>query len=322
MKKFYHIITLTIITAFGLASAEGGLVQLDGIAAEVGGKYLTRSDVIQEAREAAFSKGRTDFLSSPGLLKAFYSAALTNLVNRTLVLLEYEKGDAKIPEWYFNQRIERIIETSFGGDKSKLITALDARGLTYDNWRQRTIDDMVVATMRQQFIDSTIVLSPNEIEEKYKRDYADKKLSGHTSLSMIMLNGAEDMAKANALADEIVAKLEKGADFAELAKKHSQEQHAPQGGLWGYIEPEDELRTELAKAIVPMGIGKVVGPITVGSYIYILKKNDEREDLTMPFEVARDEIERELMKNKIDARYKKWIALLSTKWTVRIFPFQ
>lgn len=317
MKRSFGIFFAALsIAAISMAQSA---IQLDGIAAEVGGAQITIADVMTDAREMAYASGRTDVISNPNALKGLYSSSLSNLVNRQLVLCHYEQGQAKIPDWYFNQRIERIIDGSFDGDRSKMVAALESRGISFAQWRKRRIDDMIYSTMRQQFVDMNIKVRPSDIDRVYREKYADTKLSGHVKVSMIMLNGGDDLEAAKKTASELVEKLRGGDDFAAAARQYSRETHAKDGGSWGYIEPQDDLRKELADAIAKLGIGAVSDPVVLGEYIYILRKDDERSDLTVPKELVRDEIEEAIFREMSDKRFVEWLEFLATKYTVRIF---
>lgn len=317
MKKTLKIFFTTLSLA--TISMAQSAIQLDGIAAEVGGVQITIADVMTDAREMAYASGRTDVISNPNALKGLFSSSLSNLVNRQLVLCHYEQGQAKIPDWYFNQRIERIIDASFDGDRSKMVAALESRGISFAQWRQRRIDDMIYSTMRQQFVDANIKVRPSDIEKVYREKHANTKLPGHVKVSMIMLVGADNLEAAKKTAAELVTKLRDGDNFATAARKFSREPHAQDGGSWGYIEPKDDLRKELADAITKLGIGAISDPIVIGDYVYILKKDDERSDLTVPIELVRDEIEEEIFREISAKRFREWLDFLATKYTVRIF---
>lgn len=318
MKLFIPIFSVAILSGALCFSAEPQSLLLDGIAAEVGGTRITIADVMAEAREFAYSQGKVDITSDPAFLKDVYSRSLSNLVDRALIMHEYEKLPTKIPDWYLNQRIERIIESSFDGDRSKLVAALESRGTNFQEWKKRRTDDMVFMTMRQQFIESNVKVRPADVAAVYEEKYATQKLPGHVKVSMIMFEAVED-GKALETAKAEVARLRAGADFAVSAKKYSREKHASEGGSWGYIEPEDELRKELVDALKPLAIGGVSDPVVVGGYIYILRKDDERSDLSVPLDAVREKIEEDLLEAAGSERFAAWMKRLSEKYTVRIF---
>lgn len=320
--KLSHIPSTIAAALFCTAQClcESKPILVDHTVAEVGGRRITLSDAMAEVRDRLFEER---IVPSESAVAAFYPEAVSNLVARQLILLEYEQGDAKIPDWYFNQRIESIVENNFGGDKSRLVALLKERGISYPEWRRRRNEDAIVGTMRQQFVEQGVAARPSDIERVYRESYATNTLPGRIKVSMIALK-QDDAAPgaAEKLAAEILGKLASGGSFSALARLHSQENHAKDGGSWGYLEPADEFRKELAEAIEALPVGKVSEPVEAGGFIYLLKKDDERADLSVPLEIVRGEIEENLLKEAAEKRFAEWIKHLSNKHTVRIFPAQ
>lgn len=317
----FAAVALTALSAIPPAAAQENAVLIDRAVAEVGGRRITLSEVMGEVRERLFEERAEP---NEKTIPTYYAAALSNLVSRQLVLLEYEGADVKIPPWYFNQRVERIIENGFGGDKARLVAALSERGISFPEWRRRRDEDTIVGTMRQQFIAQNVKARPIDMERLYRERYATNSLPGRVKVSMIMLRDGEDDAEGAALAKarEILSSLSTGGSFAALARTHSLEGHAERGGSWGYIDPADELRPELADALATIRPGQVAGPVVVGDYVYLLRKDDERDDLSMPFDLVRDEIEETILEEAGEARFQAWVRHLATKHTVRIFDAQ
>lgn len=324
MKFFSKTWAATVLCTIAAAAANGAQapVVVDKSVAEVGGRRVTLSEVMAEIQEMLFDRREAPTEAS---VKALYPEAISNLVARQLILLEYEKSEVKIPEWYLNQRIERTIEGNFGGDKARLVALLNERGVTFPEWRRRRVEDTIVGTMRQQFVGRGIAASPAEMERVYRENYSTNTLPGHVKVSMIMLKtpGEGDDADAPSItAAELLGKLERGGSFEALARQYSLENHSKDGGSWGYVEPEDEFRPEIAAAIAELPVGGISGPVEVGGFTYILRKDDEREDLSVPFDVVRDEIEGDLLAQAAERRFAEWVRHLATKHTVRIYPAQ
>lgn len=319
MNKHFFSLFAMLMLACTIARAQNP-VQFDGVAAEVGGTQITIADVMSEAREIIFASKVADLSSE--VRRSVASAALTNLVNRQLILHHYEQGEGKIPDWYFNQRIEQLIDTAFKGDKQNLVRVLEERNLTFSVWRKRTIDDMICATMRSQFVEQNIKIRPIDIEARYQLNYANMKLDGPVQMSMIMLAVNNDPEKALSDAKILAESLRKKGNFAEIARKISLEKHASEGGSWGYIDPEEMLRKELADAIMPLGVGAISPPILVGEHVYLLRKDDERDSLDVPIEMVREQIEQELFREQSEIRYAEWLRDLAQKYTVRILSDQ
>ena len=320
MKFATNIFLFLALAAFHLAAAEPLVV--DAVAADVGGRRITVADVMDQARDSISAEGAISATALAERLPGAYAGALTNLIMRQLILIRYEQAKQKPPAWFFNRRVESIIEEHFGGDRSLLVSMLAQRGLSYEKWRKKIEEDTIVNLMRSQFVDQGIVVKPEDILAVYDRDYASRKLPGPVRAALILLRPEEGQSAEAAVSNAVVlAKdLQAGKDFAAAARRLSKDPHARDGGDWGYIDPAEEFRKELADALAALKPGEVSDPVVIGSdYIYILKKVDESKDLSIPFDSVRDEIEHNIRAEAGGERFDAWIESLRQVTTIRIY---
>lgn len=88
----------------------------------------------------------------------------------------------------------------------------------------------------------------------------------------------------------IKAKIEKGTDFAKLAKKYSDDKEtAPQGGDLGYVEA-GQLEGKLSEAAFSLDTGGVEGPIATEAGQYFIVVEDTQEPGIKEIGEVRDEI--------------------------------
>ena len=296
--------------------AEEKPLLLDGVAAEVGGVRITVADVMDEAKDMAFGMNKKFELSE------LYTSALTNLIDRQLILQKYEQAPQKLPEWYLKRRAEGIIAENFGGEKARLVKMLDSRGISYDTWLKKIEADTIIGTMRSQFVERDISIGPEQLREVYNRDYAGKKLEGPVRVAMILLEFDQGTTNALQAANHLASQIRSGKlDFATVARNVSKDPHAREGGDWGYINPDDELRADLAAAIRKLGKGEISAPIAIDpTRVYLIRKIDERKDLEIPYDYVRAKIENELHEKASEERFKKWVESLSREITIRVFP--
>lgn len=306
-----------------LSAQEAGQIVLDAVAADVGGVRITVADVMENVREEINNR-RLSGAEASAAAKTLFLPALSNLVDRQLILLKYEKIGRKLPSWYLNQRVEKIIEENFNGDRSRLVEMLSSRGISYAKWRKKIENDTLIMTMKQQFVNQKVVVKPEEVRSEYEKNYKTKKLPGPVRVSMIQLRTEGRTGEENAAeAAKLVAKLRAGGDFAAAASEFSVEPHAGNGGDWGYVDPGYEFRSEIADAIAKLKTGEVSDPVVIGdNLVYILKKTDERTDLTIPYDFISHDIEKELKTRYADARYRAWTESLAKEFTVRIYPLK
>ena len=310
----------TALRAAAATNAPAPLV-LDGLAAEVGGARITIAETMELARELAAAR-KQPAADAAGVLRALYAEAQEQLVARQLVLQAYAAQEQKLPAWAVERRVESVIDERFGGDRSRLISMLNQQGLGYDAWRKRLEEEMVIATMHQQFVDQHVAVAPAEIRAFYATNAAAFAVEGPVRAGLILLARQEGESAAAALgrAREVLGRLRAGQDFRAVARSVSTESHARQGGDWGYVDPAEVFRKELADALAGLKIGEVSEPLETETGIYLVTKFDERTDRVMPLEAAWPEIEAYLRRVQAEARRAAWIESLKSRTTVRCFP--
>jgi peptidyl-prolyl cis-trans isomerase C len=113
------------------------------------------------------------------------------------------------------------------------------------------------------------------------------------------------LVKTEAEAKSIIAELEKGADFAELAKKHSTDTAAGEGGDLGYFA-RDEMLPEFSEAAFATPAGKFTKtPVKTEFGWHVIKVEDHRVKQPPSFDEARAEIGKLLARDIIEANVKE-----------------
>jgi peptidyl-prolyl cis-trans isomerase D len=120
-------------------------------------------------------------------------------------------------------------------------------------------------------------------------------------------------------ATKIMAALKEGKSFAELARQYSKDSKASIGGSWGKVNPEDVFRKELAEALSKLPAGGVSPLIELGSYGYILRKDDQQDVRLLTFEEAQPYAESRLKMAKAEQLYKEWLTRLRKDAYIRRF---
>jgi peptidyl-prolyl cis-trans isomerase C len=96
-------------------------------------------------------------------------------------------------------------------------------------------------------------------------------------------------------AKEVLAKLNGGADFAELAKAESKDPGASDGGDLGYFVPEQMVK-EFADAAFALEKGAISRPVKTQFGWHIIKLEDRRNKPVPSFEQVKDQIETYLVR--------------------------
>ncbi len=122
------------------------------------------------------------------------------------------------------------------------------------------------------------------LQEKYEAYVADTSNASEERRARHILLKTEEEARA------AIARLEKGEDFAELAKELSTGPSGPNGGDLGYFSPEDMVApfSEAAFSLEPGSFGKSAVQTQFGWHV--IKVEDARPVAPLPFEQLEDQL--------------------------------
>ena len=113
------------------------------------------------------------------------------------------------------------------------------------------------------------------------------------------------LVATEAEAKSVIAELDKGADFAALAKKYSTDPGAKSGGDLGYFGHDDMVK-EFADAAFALSPGQYTKtPVKTEFGWRVIKVEDRRVGKPPSFEEAREELSRDLAHEIIDAKLKE-----------------
>lgn len=214
--------------------------------------------------------------------------------------------------------------------EEQLGAALAQQGLTMERYRAQIKEELERAQLINREIRGKVSVSPEEIERYRKAqgeedsDHADEQVS----ISDIVLRIPPDASPAQveaieARADTIYAELENGADFAEVAKKESEDGAAASGGKLGTFK-KGEMREELEEAVADLEPGEYSRPIKSADAIHIVRL-DERlgagSEGPPLSDSAREEIKEKLYSQALEERYARWLKEdLRQKHSVEMVP--
>ena len=286
--------TLAAWAVAAFAAAPLLAVEIDGVAATVGGETILKSEVRSEMRRSGLSPDR-------------FNETLNALVERKLVIRAAAQAKMTIQDWVVDNRVREIVETAFGGDRNRLSAALAKEKIPYAEWRDRVKDDLVAAAMRWNIVEKNVSASPGEMREEYEKHPEKYSKGGKTTVAVILLK-PEDAAK-RAEIDEAL----KTTDFGEIAKKYSADSKAKDGGVWKDIDPKEVFQEKIADEIAKMPVNTLSNWLDVDGWSFLLKKTAESETRPMPFAEAYDKIEAEVKKANAKKLYDAWIERLKSE---------
>jgi parvulin-like peptidyl-prolyl isomerase len=243
---------------------------------------------------------------------------LNKLVTMELILHEFKTAGYNLPESLIDDAVQDEIHSRFG-DRTTATKTLQARGITYEKFRQQIREQFIVSAMRQKFISGEFIMSPHKVEMYYQAHQNQFKVEDQVKLRMILLNNPieTNAPQTRKLAEEILAKLKEGATFDEMARIYSQDSQRNQGGDRGWVE-RSVLRKELADAAFALKPGERT-IVQVPEACYVLTVEEARPAHCQPLSEVREQIEKELTLSEQKRLEKQWVDRLRKKTFVKSF---
>jgi parvulin-like peptidyl-prolyl isomerase len=295
---------------------------VDGIDAVVHDSIITFQEV-NDAGDRIVQQLHDEYAMQPSVLReklaTAYKETREELLERKLILHEYESAGYNIPESIIDEQFEDYIKGKYH-DRVSFTKTMQSEGITYEKARSDFRETFIVEQMRYKNISSAIIVSPHKVETYYVDHKDDFKEEDQVKLRMIVLTNAPeaDSTQTRKLAEEILGKIKGGASFAEMAGIYSQGSQARQGGEWDWVE-KSVLRKELADVAFSLKAGETSGVIETPDAFYIMLVEDKREARVKPLPEVRDQIEKILLGQERTRLQQAWIDKLKKKTFIREF---
>jgi parvulin-like peptidyl-prolyl isomerase len=243
---------------------------------------------------------------------------IEELVERKLILHEFVASGyvTNVLESFIDDQIKKNIQRDFYGDRARLIKTLQAEGLTYEMYRRQERENFIVNYMAYQNVEAPkkTLISPLKIEQFYKDHQDAFKVDDQVKLRMIVINQPADGSpgEAKRTADEILAKIDSGVPFVEMAEVYSSGSKRAEGGDRGWVD-RSFFKPELAQIAFSLKAGQHSGVIELPEACYIMLVEEVRPAHIKPLTEVRSDIERTLKTEERSRLRKQWIERLKNK---------
>jgi len=198
------------------------------------------------------------------------------IVDRVQLQLARETG-LRVEDSQLDQAMVRIAESN-RMDLAQLRNSLAQDGIAWVKFREDIRSEMTIVRLREREVDSRIVVSDGEIDNFLES--AGAMGNEEYNLAHILLRTPEQakpeqLARLQARAEDIVAQLRKGEDFAKLAAANSDAPDGLSGGLMGWRSRE-RLPSLFAEEVVKLKSGEISAVLRSPAGFHILKLLDRR----------------------------------------------
>lgn len=256
------LLLLTII--FGLVSLR--------VAAWVGGKVITRAELGQRMQVVQFIYDR-QFGQDPNYDAKFARKNQHDVLDQLaeeMVFLPEATGLATAAEMdqFASTSLEFIKAGYFQNDNNKLQQALTALHITEQDLRTYFSNNLLLTRLHTQQV-KDVTVTEAEIKSYYEENPASFNLPEMVKVSHIVVD-------SKAKAEELLAKLQAGADFATLAKTNSIDQEtAALGGSLRWFQ-KGEMQGAFEKAAFALEPGALSSIVQTTEGFHIIKMESKQ----------------------------------------------
>ena len=268
MKMFRQFLIATMLLCSSSAFAQISII------ATVNQQPITNYDVEQRALFLEFA---TNIEITDQNRDRIHEDALQLIIDDKLRLAEVKTlfPDA---EALVMPQVRDFMNQNFGTEGKSGSAALRDAGLDPMTVQQKYVSDIAWSNyISERFADKFTnieSLIDDEIERiKLNASKPQLKLS-----EVVLVPGqARSLEATQALAEEMVAAIRKGASFAEIARQYSIAGSASRGGNIGWVMTE-KLPRSFRDALASIENGDVTAPILLDGAVYLLRRGGERKN--------------------------------------------
>lgn len=254
----------------GLARAE--VQWLDRIAAIVDNDVVMESEVaarIADVRQQLLSRKAPS--PPPAILR---KQVLDRLILESIQLQLGTRMGVRIDDETLNSTLTNIAKQN-GATLREFIDQLAAEGVDYATFREQVRRDLVTNRVRQRRVGERVRVTDADVADFMKsadaRDmFGDSYRLAHILIAVPDTASTEEVRAASEKVNALLAEARAGADFGDLAVRHSDAANALEGGDLGWRNSA-QLPLLFAGAVGDMKPGDIYGPVRAANGFHLVK---------------------------------------------------
>ncbi|MGM0420836.1 MAG: peptidyl-prolyl cis-trans isomerase [Bacillota bacterium] len=310
MKKLSSLIlvgvlTLTIFTGTTAFAQE----ETENIAAVINGEeimmqqideYINVNDVLMTVFQANQEFGQLIVQSEAGqeLINEYRKMKFDEFLSYYLLQQEVEAQGIEMTEEdkdiFFQEHVDLILAQN-NMTEEQMVSILQQQGMeSMEEYKELFLEmneqELLIYALQQETI-GEIEISEEDMKEYYDNNLHRFEMESGIEVSHILLDSEEE-------AEEVIARLEAGEDFSELAQEVSVGPSAEAGGELGLVTEQTQFDPTFKEAAFALEEGEVSDVVSTEFGYHVIKVNEIRDAGVLEFEEVKEDIERILVERK------------------------
>jgi peptidyl-prolyl cis-trans isomerase SurA len=321
MKSVLSAVLLTLIAGAPIFAQR----KVDQIAARVNGDIILKSDIDRKLEEIrgslaqAVSTKQLTAEKAAEIMEETKTTVLRDLIDdRLLVQIAKEAGlNADLDVFKTMQELQA--EHKFA-TMDELERAIIKDYGDLEEFKESIRTRVLSQQVKQHEVYRRIVITNEEMRKYYDEHQKDFDKPAGVRLSEIAILAdkrfPDQVATQRKKAEEALAAIRKGDEFAEVAKKYSEVPSAERGGDMGFLP--GELNEDLQKVVAKLSKNQVSDIFEVSDGFEIIKVTDKHAGGILTFELAQSDIQNELMYKYAPPKEREFLTKLREEGFVEV----
>jgi hypothetical protein len=317
-------LTLIVLSLFAPVWAqEEGPTVLDEIVAKVNFEIITLTDLKQTLADRRFelTQGSNDLAQTEKKFQAEKPGLLKTMIQNKLML-------QKASEFGLDSGVEPDVVTYLEDWRKEtgvpsleiLDQYLQQRGSSLQRFKEKIKSNLITQAVYENLIYPKITLLTAEVEAYYEDNEAEFAVPAKVELGEILfLIEGKDRREVQAKAEQVLARLQKGDSFEELAKEFSEGPTASKGGQIGSFN-RGTMNPALEDVAFTLEVGEISGIIESDFGFQIIKVLDRSEATLKPLSEVRPRITQILYQKKAVPEIERFLKQLIQDSYIYVSP--
>jgi peptidyl-prolyl cis-trans isomerase SurA len=285
----------------------------DRIAAVVNNEVITLSDIDRELPPGA--------RVPPGERERLRRQALDRLIEAALVAQEAQRANVSVTPAEIEAEIAAVRDREKLSE-AELAAALEAEGLSIEEYRQRLGDNLRRAKVIAREVRSSLTIPEARLKAYYDEHAAEFTPPAAVRVRLLLVPlepGATEAERAAARADAQALRVRavSGEAFEALVRERSKGPAASEGGDLGTMQA-GQLDPRFEAALRPLAPGQISAPVVVEGGVALLQLVERTGGQPAPFATVRDRIFRTLYEREFEQALKQWVERLRARAAIEV----
>ena len=288
---------------------------LPDVVARVNGEAVTKSEFEKFVTQMEMNAGSR---VPPDRRNEIYRNALDRLVDLKLLTQEAKTRGVKGDEQQVASEIQGI-RGRFPSEE-EFNKALAAQNMTAEKLREDILTQTGVNKMMEAETSGAAPVTDADVKDFYDKNPDKFKKPEQVRASHILFKTDGDEAakkKMRAAAEAVLKDVKSGKDFGTLAKQHSSDGSAQQGGDLGFFVKE-QMVPEFANAAFALQTGQTSDIVESQFGYHIIKVTDRKAPETIPLDQVAPQVKNYLTQQRQQDRVKAFVKTLRDKAKIEV----